>query len=426
MFHILSKTIASETGVEIRGIFANVSWPTIQKPAFKPEIELLRRLSKKEKAYVRKYINREDADFKPLTQAIKNGDWFAKSFKKRDWAPKVYALYYQKKISWEQMLTTLIFQSAREQFEDQNGINLSIGKWPNAEELDLPDGLILNTVKSEKTYLNIKFNHPLRKNKFMYGFQKALHEISEQLTVFNYRSFTQQLIIPSYSMMKAFLKNTEHPVALKPVLGLSTEEDIQLNLLENNRDFFIRFPGITNMTRAHNAYFGEYLPTIHDFYHAYCFSHTPQQHRLAVFLIAEILKSFDDWSEKHTQKVLLEVNLPEKLIQLKALSSEQLSYFHRAVFELIDLDLGAYGSIRGIVPARILVLGEALKETLGDLDQGSLNNAALALITHMVIFRREWIKNLKIDPLSIGWGKKDKELFENIFKKFEQSLSEQK
>jgi len=28
--------------------------------------------------------------------------------------------------------------------------------------------------------------------------------------------------------------------------------------------------------------------------------------------------------------------------------------------------------------------------------------------------------------LSIGWGKKDKELFENIFKKFEQSLSEQK
>lgn len=111
---------------------------------------------------------------------------------------------------------------------------------------------------------------------------------------------------------------------------------------------------------------------------------------------------------------------------MKALSSEQLSYFHRAVFELIDLDLGAYGSIRGIVPARILVLGEALKETLGDLDQGSLNNAALALITHMVIFRREWIKNLKIDPLSIGWGKKDKELFENIFKKFEQSLSEQK
>lgn len=112
-------------------------------------------------------------------------------------------------------------------------------------------------------------------------------------------------MMPSFGMMQEFLRSYrgENGVTIRPVIGLSSNEDIENNGLTGTRDMALPFiemisdEGVSSRESTTLPQEADLIacPQIydviyHDFYHAIAASNVPSRHQKAFILIAQIFK----------------------------------------------------------------------------------------------------------------------------------------
>lgn len=122
--------------------------------------------------------------------------------------------------------------------------------------------------------------------------------------------------VPSFGLMQTFLRVKFGPdaVDMKPVLGLSSQDDIRNNGLNGERDMAIHFPGIFLPDMADGYKAPGFDFTYHDFYHAFVSSAAPQKIRSLFIHIADLILQFKS-SANQVDKIDI-ASLADKFIDL--------------------------------------------------------------------------------------------------------------
>jgi|GEM_PF-1224767 len=134
-------------------------------------------------------------------------------------------------------------------------------------------------------------------------------------------------MMPSLSMMQQFLHTYARAgdaVKITPVIGLSTPEDIEKNIVDQQRDMALPFPGMQFPIEADCLKAPYKVDVIgHDFYHSYTCSEISSSLRPAFAELATIIKDLQKQCGKEQEKMFLEA-FYERVIDMEYCSFKQL------------------------------------------------------------------------------------------------------
>lgn len=154
------------------------------------------------------------------------------------------------------------------------------------------------------------------------------------------------LVVPSFGMMQTFLnvKYGQNAVRMRPVLGISAEDDIKANGLNGERDVACHFPGVYLTNIADNYYTPWNLFTHHDFFHCSKASSVP-----------------DTSPDRARTRIIKTANIIAK--SMRECRPSEKPYLEMVRSTLIDMEFDYYKKEQFVDDAYWLVLSMCFKRT---------------------------------------------------------------
>jgi len=291
--------------------------------------ELTRRIPKDEMQNISTMLNgleNKDENISKLKSSITKHDWKADIFQNPLYPHYALAGLREGKLTLAQFSTILFYHAqtcdeTKTNHMPLKAIPLFIQNEVNPEAKQIIEDSFENIVIAKQLRSEDKeklFNALMEKmrsadpseciffvNETQKGYAKILKEVPANIFAVmawgffqlrEYHDGTFPWIMPSLTLMQAFqdVFHGEEAVTIRPVLGLSSAEDMLEGIKKNQRDLAIHFPGVSlpdsadRLSALRNAF------TKHDEYHIGRTSRVGNRHRAASAKLAEVAKAHGD------------------------------------------------------------------------------------------------------------------------------------
>lgn len=339
-------------------------------------MRLLQNLSEEDQFTVSTVWPAELRNVAKLQNAIAENDWTDTIFQHKRFGQYAFQALKEQAITLEQFVTIFLRWEAEEQLTDStrplvrhqlfNEDSFSTNSeeilipalWKmSSEELEIFKNELLATPSSEHNFWTVTIPESFyKKGRGRKKYGKALDQFQYRFRLFQlieYRDCTEgkMLVVPSFSILKAYLKAVfrENAVDIVPAFGSGKLQQIEFDIPQNKRFFALHFPGIQGLEEGDGYYFGKYISSLHDFYHCHRISVIPFQHRLAYLRLSHVFKHCLELSRANPKKNLLTVYWSQqsplgpprvgKVYKYDAIKREDQKEFHKLYCEMtIDLE----------------------------------------------------------------------------------------
>lgn len=326
-----------------------------QRAELEPRKEALYRLIRNLNAKDIKQIEIVDASenhyIDEVASALLCADWKNEIFNNERFGQYVFAAFKEGKISIEQLTTVFLQWEAKQQFAhdeitlnqhavfDGDGLGQNIrllmtALWKMSDtQMNTFFHLLRKSPASEQFFWTVEIPTD-RKGRLNIGlpYARFLEKFQEIFKLFRPQghllSGVKRLVIPSFSIMKSYLKALfgTDAVTMVPEFGIATSSQFEIDIPRNRHTFAIHFPKVSGLEAGDGHYFGKYLSSLHDFYHSHRASLIPFERRLAYLRVAHLFKHSQKISELYPQDPLLTVLWSTKTVVWEQSSGKVFKY----------------------------------------------------------------------------------------------------
>jgi len=331
----------------------------------------LRNLNEQERAKVTTLLPGEQGNVDELVAALndEDGNWSHEILKNPRFPHYGFAAAQQGKLQKEQLATLLMQREADLQFETSCGPKKTHAVFDGnklskkAEELLIPS--LWKMTEEEKKELIKRIKAAPASERFFWTvdipneklkgpqaekwgiFLKKLQDVFRVLRLQekSENPDVKTFVIPSFTILQSYLRVVfpENAAVMEPELGIATLEGTEQDLIQGKRPFALHFPGIDGLIEGDGYYFGHYLATFHDFYHAHRLSLIDKNQRLGLLRIAHVFQYIIELSKKNSEKSLLTCYWPKdhiasRVVTYPILKEGSLRKVEKLVSKIIDMD----------------------------------------------------------------------------------------